>query len=51
MLDEGSAITTLEIESYVQSKYSPLGQSQAMRLCFPPQKCLNPKGGGYLKII
>lgn len=43
-------MTTLENESCAQSKYSPLVQSQAMSLRFPPQKCLNPEGGGYLKI-
>lgn len=43
-------MTTLENESCVQSKYSPLLQSQAMPLRFPPQKCLNPEGGDYHKI-
>jgi len=51
MLEQGSALATLEIDSCVQSKYRPLGQSQAMSLCFLPQKRLNPEGGGYLQII
>lgn len=39
-------MTTVQAESCVQSRYSPLGQSITGNAI-----CLNPEGGGYLKII